>query len=439
MILSLGGIMLLTRLIGPSHYGVYAAALGVFMYAYNVGQFGILVYLVRRQEEDELAYHQAFTLLLLIGLSIFGVLFLVSPFLEQWVRIEGFSTVFKIMLVGLPIALVTQVPLARLERHMDYRRIALIELANQFTYNAIAIPLALLGFGFWALVIGWCVQQLQALILLFVSARYRPKLAWQPKVIREMVTYSLGFSASVWVYQLRALVNPLIVSRFAGAEAVAFVALAGRMVDVLGFVRNTTYRISISALARLQADYPRLRRAITDGMNLQVLAAGPLLLGVSWFGPAIVPVVFGPHWLPVMQVFPFIALSSLVNSLFNLHSSALYVLQRNWQVTAFHIVHVCVFAGAAFLLVPHFGLAGYGWADAATLVSYGLIHGYLTQAIGSPDYRIGLLWCGSFGLALFAYQLGWWVAGVLIAVGLWSETRRTVWQYVQQFRGASAG
>lgn len=436
IILSLVSIVLLTRMIGPQQYGLYAAVFGIFTYLYNLGQFGVLVYLVRMEEERRQIYHQAFTLLLAIGLVLMSGLWLGGFFwLEQWINLPRFGEVAKVMLSALPLTLINQVPLAKLERQLDYRTIAMIELANQFTYNLIALPLAFSGFGVWAMVIGWLGQQVQDSILLFTQSRYRPQFAWQPQLVQEIVKYSLGFSAANWAFQLRSLVNPLLIGRFAGAEAVAYVALAVRMVDVLSFVRTSTYRISISALAQMQSQIPRLRKALSDGMNLQVLALGPLLAMASWFGPILIPYLFGAKWIPVMSVFPLIAFSALWSSLFNLHSSTLYVLQRNWQVALFHILHIILFAGGACLLVPRFGLLGYGWAEVATLLGYGLIHFYVVQAIGNPDYRIAFFWCSAFGLSLFCYQIGWWAIFPLLVVGLWSETRQTVGQYIQQVRG----
>ena len=49
--------------------------------------------------------------------------------------------------------------------------------------------------------------------------------------------------------------------------------------------------------------------------------------------------------MPALGVFPFIALSYLENSVFNLHASVLYLLQKNWEVTWFNCAHV------AYLLV----------------------------------------------------------------------------------------
>ena len=45
--LSLIGLLLITRIIGPAAYGPYVAALGICQYAQSLGQAGIGVYLVR--------------------------------------------------------------------------------------------------------------------------------------------------------------------------------------------------------------------------------------------------------------------------------------------------------------------------------------------------------------------------------------------------------
>lgn len=439
MVVSVGGVLLLTRAIGPQQYGLYAAAFSMYMYLQNLSQLGVSVYLVRREGEESLeVYHQAFTLLLLLGLGGMLVGLLGHPILEGWVRLEGFGSVAQVMFLGLPVTLLTQVPLARLERNLDYKRVAMVELWNQLFYYLVALPLAFRGAGVWAPVTGWWAQQLQAIGLFYWSAGYRPRFCWNRDLVKQMVGYSLGYSASIWVWQLRTLVNPLLVSRYVGAEAVGYVALAIRLVEVLSFVKSATWRIAIATLARVQGDRTRLVKAVNDGMGLQILALGPLLVGLAWVGPWLLPLLFGPRWMPVIAVYPFISLSYLSNAMFNLHSSALYVLQRNWTVTVFHVVHIVLFVGSALLLVPRLGLVGYGWAEVVALGSYSVIHVYLVRNIGSPDYQLAGLWWIAFGLALFTHQLGWWVILGLVMVALWPGTRQKLRDYIKSFRGAKA-
>jgi O-antigen/teichoic acid export membrane protein len=436
MAIGLGGVLMLTRLIGPQQYGLYAATFGICWYIQTIFQMGVGVYLVRHEGEDNAEiYHQSSTLLLLLSavgtlVSIVGL-----PLLQQWTNLAGFSDVAKVMFLGLPIVFLAQVPTAILERRLDYQRIAIIELANQAVYYLVALLLAARGFGVWAAVIAWWLQQVQNLLLFLWSARYRPRWHWDQALMVAMLRYGVSFSASTWVWYARSLVNPMIVGRFAGAEAVGYVALAMRLAEVLGFVKTATWRIALSALAKFQGDRTRLTRAVNEGMGLQILALGPLIVGFAWVAPGILPMLFGKDWTPVVAVFPFIAFGHLTNSLFNMHSSALYVLKRNWEVTLFHIVHVVLFAGASLILLPRMGIVGYGWAEIVAILSYAIVHFYVLKWVGQPRYTLPIVWWGAFAAALFVYQLGWWAALGLVAVMVLPETHVKLKEYFATVRG----
>ena len=440
MVISIAAMLLITRSIGPEQYGIFASSYGLAIFLQNFGHLGVGIYLVRQEEDANTLnlFHQAFTLFLILGTALIAIVCLTAPAIESWSRLKGMAPLLQMLLLFSMPALLAQVPMAKLERDLKFKQVAWVELLGQLLYFVIAFPLAIHHFGAWAPAIGWCAQQVQSLILLLCCARYVPKLAWDGKIVKDMLGYSLGISASSWVWYLQSLIAPLIVGRFAGEAAVGYIALATRLVDVLGFAKNATYRISISALAKVQGDRDRLRRAVTEGMGLQILALGPLLVGASWIGPTMLPLVFGPAWTPVMTVYPFIALCYMSNALFNLHSSVLYVLKKPWDVTMFHAAYVSLFAGLAVLLVPQLKHIGYGIADAIAIVTYIIIHIYLSRAIGSPDYRMALLWWGGFSVALFQGTLGWWVAIVLFGVLLIPQTRQRVMGYVQTVRSIRA-
>jgi O-antigen/teichoic acid export membrane protein len=433
-IVGLGGILVLTRIIGPKNYGLYVTSVGVLGYLQAITQWGIEIYLVRQQgEELEQVYHQAFTLLLILGCTGTTIALLGLPLLEGWVQIEGFSSIARVLFLGLPITLLGRVPMARLERALNYRRIALIDLGCQLTYYIVALILAYYGLGVWALVGGWWIQQLLNLVLLYKSADYHPQFYWNLSLVKPMLNYGLGFSASMWIWQLRELVNPLIVGRFAGAETVGYLALAIKIVQTLSFVKDATWRLSIAALGRLQGDRARLLKAIDEGMSLQAMALGPLLVGFGIVSPFLLPFLFGPQWLPVLKIYPFVALSYLVNAIFNLHSSVLYVLQKNWEVAIFHLVHVILFGGASLLLVPHLGLEGYGWAEIIAFPSYLLLHLWLLANVGKPNYTLPTMWFIAFAIPLFGWRLGLWAWSFTVLPLFWSKTRREFWKTISLF------
>lgn len=436
MALSIVGLLVITRIIGPAGYGPYVAALGICQYAQNLGQAGIGVYLVRAAGEvSERTYDVATTLLLLSSGGLMLVLEAGLPLIAKWVPMPGLTPLLGVMLVTVVLQTLTVAASARLERALDFRSVAMIETVGQLLYYGAAVPLVLLGFGVWSLVTGWCLQQLFLCIAFHVAARYRPRLAWDKPIMRGMLSYTLGYAASDWLWQLRGLVNPLIVGHFLPAEAVGQVGLAIRMLELLSFTKTVAYRLSVAVLAKVQHEPAKLVAAATDGMRLQTLALGPVLLGFSWFGGMILTLVFGRRWEPVMLVYPYLALSYLTNAQFNMHSSILYVLHRNWAVSWFHIVHIVLFAGAAWLAVDRFGIIGYGYAEMAALLSYPIIHRSVKQAVGSPLYGISALWWAAVAIGLFWRQLGVWAIAVPFVALLCPPSVRHLRAYYTMFAG----
>jgi O-antigen/teichoic acid export membrane protein len=387
-------VLFVTRIIGPSQYGIYAAANGMVAFIATAATWGVDVYLLRKSHEPTAAeYNQAFTLLVATSAVFVAALALFRHHIANLAGIPQLVLPIVVMSLYVPLNLINIPGVVRLDRALRFERVARIEIAGQASGYAIAVPLALHGMGCWAPIIGLLAGQALLFVLIYVSAPMRLRLCWDRHLVREMLGYGLSYSGAVWVWQLRALVNPLVVGRFAGAEGVGFVALAIRLVEVLAFIRQVTWRIAMAALAKLGDSKARLRASITEGMSLQVLAVGIPLTVFAGVGPLILPYIFGRRWDPAFRLFPFLALSYLLTATFNLHTSVLALLKQNGQVMKFNLVHVFLFAGSAVLLLPRMGYVGYGWAEVAAFSGYFLLHRYISLNVGSPDYRSAVLWC----------------------------------------------
>lgn len=403
MFLSVVNVLLVTRIIGPFQYGIFAAAYGIVAMIATAGTWGLDVYLLRKGTEPNSAeYNQAFTFF--FGTSVFfvTVLVLFRHSIAKLVGIPELAFPLAAMSLYIPFNLINVPGVVRLDRELRFHRVGLIELVGQASGYVVAIPLAFDHRGCWAPVLGALTGQFLALTLVYVSAPMRLSFHWERGLVRKMLGYGLSYSGAIWIWQLRLLVNPLIVGRFAGAQGVGCVALAIRLVEVLAFIKQATWRVAMAALAKLDGNMEKLRRSITEGMCLQALMVGLPLTLFAAIAPFVLPRIFGPHWDPAFRLFPFLALSYLLSAIFNLHTSVLALLQRNIKIAYFHTAHIILFAGSAAVLVPRFGYIGYGWAEIVAFAGYYLLHQFISASIGSPDYGPALLWflvC-SFGIVV---------------------------------------
>ncbi|MBZ5704169.1 MAG: oligosaccharide flippase family protein [Acidobacteriia bacterium] len=445
VLVSLGNMLVLTWWIGPHAYGLFVTAIGLVAFLASLGRAGVDTYLVRREAEpDARIYDIAGTLILTVSVGLVLAGAGLAPLLVRWYGSREFVAPYLVLLCNLPIVGLTGVPTAKLERELNFRTVAGIELAGQTVGLVLSLGLAWSGMGVWAPVAGQAAWQIFLLIAAYSAARLLPRLRFEWGEAREMLSFGIGVTASMRAWQLRTLVNPLLVGRFAGAEGVAFVGLAIRIAEALGSVRLAAGRLAVAALARLQNQREEFRNALQRALLLQVMTLGPLLCLFALLGPLVVRHVIGMRWMPSLAVYPFIAAGVLVNSIYNLQASALFVIGRQWLVMRSYLAHVTLLGAGTLWLLPRFGIAGYGWAELLACVAYFIIQAGLagTAAIA---YRKLVPWLAIFLALVFVPMVnrGWaaalWVA-LLGAAAAWGWKRASFAGSVRQAcEHASAG
>jgi O-antigen/teichoic acid export membrane protein len=393
---STGNMLVMTRWIGPHAYGLFVTAIGLVAFLSTMARAGVDIYLVRHEETPDVHMYEVAATLILgtsIALAVTGVA--VTPLLVRWYGSHEFVRPYLILLLTVPVTGLTGVPMAKLERTLNFGTVAGIELAGQTLGLAVSAMFAWSRPGVWAPVAGQLAWQTHVLIAACASARIVPRFRFDADQVSEMLLFGVGLTASLRIWQLRTLVNPLLVGRFVGAEGVAFVALALRITEALGAFRLAAGRMAIAALARLQNQPEKFRCALEGALYWQVITLGPLLCAFSLLGPFIVRHAIGVRWTPSLTIYPFVAVGVLVNSVYNLQASSLFVTGRQWTVMRSYSSHVMLLAMGTLLLVPHFGIAGYGWSELLACAAYFLIHTGLAEST-VISYRRLVPWVAIF-------------------------------------------
>ena len=448
--LSLVGALLLTRIVGPENYGLFNASLAVYGYAQLLGLMGTNVYLIREQREDEIAiFHLAFWWLLAFGtvltLLCSAFVALVGHF---WVRTEGFIPVSLLMLANVPLGLIAFVPQSLAEKQLNYRAVALVEITSQVLYYAASIPLAWYGYGVWAMVAGFWVSQLTLAVGYFVTVRYYPRWYFNRHSLEHMLRYSFSQALAGWVYMLRELAPSLLLLPIAGKEVTGYFALARRFLTILSFAYETANRLAVPTFSRVQNDAPRLLRAITEAMQLQVLMVGIVFVGFQLAAPLILPKILGEKWefRYILIAFTILGITKTLTSLFSIQGWALFVKGYNWLVfraNASGAVSMFIFAYLALSLSPERSyLIAFCLAELVSFLPvFWIQHHGVRKHIGCAEYRLSVVWLFAVVCALLAPWWGWWlylVAAALLAQPASLRQMRELYRTLRAIRGATS-
>lgn len=442
VILQLGGVLLVTRLLGPSAYGVYHSALGLHTFLCSIGLMGVNVYLVRDKHASTRAlYDLAFWWLLVFGIVLTvagwgGVALGIGS-----AKAENFQLMAIFTVAATPFVLARYVPQAMLERALDYRYTAFLDVGGQLIFYGVAVSVAFAGGGMWALVGAFWSSQLFQTIGSYWATRYRPRWYWNGNQLREMLRFGFVFSLAGWIASVRNLLPAMLLLPYAGEKAVGYFAMAERLLQPLGFPKEIASRLAVPVFARLQDNLERLRNAMQEAIHVQTLAMGVAVAGFALVAPLGLPLLLGQRWeVPLlMQVFSWCAARLLISGLFALQGSALAVKKLNWVSVRGNIAFAIVLVGGSYLAVRYLPaetkLFGFLAADfAAFTVSYLYKNYYLTRYIGRPRYGAAPLWVMAMLCALFAPVVSGWLYALTAVLLLNPFSLREMRQLYQSLR-----
>jgi O-antigen/teichoic acid export membrane protein len=400
-LISLANMLVLTWWIGPRAYGLFVTVIGLSGFLASLARTGADTYLVRMERPpDQKLYHLAMTLIGANAIALLAIGVMIIPLLVRWFGNCEFVAPYLASLLTIPLTGLAGPPTAKLERGLEFGKVAGIELAGQFLALIVSILLAWRHMGVWAPVAGLLAWQVWAMAAALHAASVVPRFFFDWQEAKKMLSFGVGYTMSLRAWQLRTLVNPMIVGRLAGPESVAYVGLAIRIAEGLGFVRIAAGRLAIAALSRLREDSVRMRRALQRALELQVMMLGPLLCGFALAAPIVFSYLIGSRWLSSLTVFPWVAAAILANSVYNLQASAFFVLGEQWTVFRASVFQVFLLALCTWWLLPKFGISGYGCADLIACIAYFDLHATLAKTV-SLSYRRLAAWTFSLSAPLF--------------------------------------
>ncbi|MGC1305628.1 MAG: oligosaccharide flippase family protein [Phormidesmis sp.] len=388
--LSVVSILVIARTLGTENYGILVNALGIFYFVTWTGKLGLHVYLIQQRELEEDAPEQVQTFFILLS-GLFAIaLFFMAPGIGLWTKEPAVGALVRWLPIPIATELLASVSIAMLERQLAFAEVGLIEIFAQIANYVVAIPLVLYGWSYWGPIAGLCVRGGVTLIL----AQYLYRVGWCGRLrwqfLRPALHYGLTFSLSHWVISLRSLTLPVLVTPIAGAEVAGLISIAIRLAEQLSVLRMVIRRMSISVMAKLTDNAVAVRNTVSRGMAYQALLIGTLCSGFACLDSWVVPRLFGDEWLQSTYIFPLIALAAMVRAMFDLHSGALYAINHNSDVTKSYLLYIALLWIGCALLLPIFGLWGYGLAELLTIFSNVILHQALAKVYGSPQYEAAL-------------------------------------------------
>ena len=306
VVLSLSILAVLSRLLKPEDFGLLAIALVFVTMARGLGHRGIASALIQRHDLTDRHIAAGLTLSAAAGAGFAAALRGAAPAVGSLFGEPAVGPVLAALSLVLVIGGLDTVPEALWRRHLRFRALAGAEVLSQLLgYGLVAITMAALGFGVWALVWGTVARHAVFAAAVVTAGPRLPRPGLARRETGELLHAGTGFSSIALCNLVARQGSRLIVGRWLGAESLGHFTRATALGSVGGYPGAMVAGVLFPAAARRQKRIDRLGAVYLHGVELLSLLGLPVGLMLAVCAPEVVAVVLGPQWdaaVPVLQI-----------------------------------------------------------------------------------------------------------------------------------------
>ena len=302
-IVSAAALLILSRLLAPADFGVFAILQLPASLASLLADAGLSAALIQRFDALTPTDEQiGFTLRLLFALVWSVLLALLADTLGSIYHLD-ITAIWALRSLSLEplISALGTIPGVRLTRALRFGRLAWIEFAALASGQLVAIGLALAGFDLWSLVIGALTTSAAGSILVNVVSPWRPRLKLSVKSSKALLRFGLMYQAQGLFHLAKDNIVPMLGGLTFSSTQVGYVTWSQEIARWPRLPADYVARVGFPAFSRLQNDPVGLGRLLHDALTVVcLLSFSAVAIGMT-LGPRLVRLVF-PLWEPAIPI-----------------------------------------------------------------------------------------------------------------------------------------
>lgn len=289
--------LVLALLLTPEDFGVVSTATIVISFSQLFWDAGLGKALVQTKEMIEKAANVVFWTNLILGIVTYVVLFLTAPWLAVFFNSPASMPVLRVLGLQVVIASLASVQSALFVRDFAFRQLFWVKLVTAFAPGFFAIPLAVLGYGVWALVAGSLAGSLLNVALLWAKSMWRPRLRFDLYPAQKLFGFGIwvileGLGAWFFLWGDNLLVGKLI-----GIEGLGIYTIAWNISSIIfGLLLNPFLPVLYPTFSQLRNDVQTLMETFHKVNKATVSLALPTGTAMLLIGQELVPILFANKW-----------------------------------------------------------------------------------------------------------------------------------------------
>ncbi|HLW31036.1 MAG TPA: MOP flippase family protein [Aequorivita sp.] len=385
---SLLRLSILTRFLDAKDFGLMALTLFVLGIIELFMDMGLTSAIFHKQKVSRDEYSSLYWINLVFGLVVFGLITLISPYIAAFYKEPLLSQLIIIMALAVIAAGLGGQYKTIEQKMLNFRIVAIVELISAVISLALAIFLAISGYGIYSLIFSALLQYATPNLFFFLRGMFINPVRFHFKLGEAIPFLRIGIYevGSQFVNYFGRDLDLIIIGKLFSTELLGGYSLAKQLVFKPAQIVNPIItKISNPLLAKFQNDIETLKRSYLRLINLVSSINFFMYLGVIIFAPFIVAILYGPDYEYIVILVRILAIYMYIRSIGNPIGSLVIATGKTnisfyWNLFSIAIMAMFIFtasqysieivawamtAGFLFLFVPNWWLLVYKMTGAS--------------------------------------------------------------------------
>jgi O-antigen/teichoic acid export membrane protein len=302
--------IVLARLLTPEDYGVVASATMVISFSQIFWEAGMSKSIIQYQGDRNTAANVGFWINIFLGVFVAFILVVTSDVIAKSIFHDiRVSLVLKVMSLQVFLSAFSSIHTALLQKDMNFKSLFWVRLSTVTIPGIFSIPLALYGFGYWALIIGTLVGQLIQLFILWKISSWRPSLHFNFSIAKRLGKFGGWVALSGLLSWFYIWVDSLIVGIHLGSKELGIYRIGNTFVMMIfGFLFGPVIPVLYSYFTNIQNDTFLLKNILTKVIRILTFISIPISFLIAINSNLISIIIFDLEWNGIGIVISILAL-----------------------------------------------------------------------------------------------------------------------------------
>ncbi|MBL7774417.1 MAG: lipopolysaccharide biosynthesis protein [Saprospiraceae bacterium] len=322
--------IILARLLLPEDFGLVAMVMVFFELSSVFVESGFSTALIREKTISELDKSTTFIFSLIAALVVYAILFAGAPAVSVFFKQPLLTDILRIMGLSLIIGAFSTVQNSVLIQEINFKALTQIRFVAIVVSGGAAVWLAYQGWGVWALVVRFVLNDLMNTLLLGFIARWVPSGRFSRASFRKLFGFGSKILAAAILDKFYTQVHKLLIGKFFSAAYLGFYTQAGNFSNmVINTLFRTVNTVTYPVLAKLQDDPEQLKAGYRKILKLTSFVIVPVLIVLAVLAEPVLLLLVGEKWLPAAPMLQWLCISGLTYHFSTVNLNMLLVLGRS--------------------------------------------------------------------------------------------------------------